>query len=458
MMETKYGKEFYRLDFSQAIERELLSDYKVSILAVNEKYVSSVMREDVLLESRELNTSDVVKIIGCWNGLSKRFVKNEKPTEERNKKSSIEKNKKPNDEKLNDEKPMKRAVAFTNTIEHSKFVKEKFQSTVELFKNHNRGAEGILECEVEHVDGTQNSLERNKKINWLKSNIEDNRCHILTNVHCLSEGVDVPALDAVLFLNPRKSEVDIVQSVGRVMRKSEGKKYGYIILPIVVPADVSAEEALESNDNYKTVWQVLQALRSHDNRFDAMINKLELNKKPPENLNIIGVGFGDEQAQEDEVSFDREDQESRMGFGDEQIQEDRVNIEKSKHREVVHLELPSMNVDELRDSFLVKLVQKCGNRFYWEQWSGAVAKVAQTITSRLKDLIENGSQSQKTTFNNFWNDLKNNLNDNITRAEIIEMLSQHMITKPIFRALFRGYDFIQKNPVSEKYGRGYFSV
>src|SRR5262249_59811394 len=102
-------------------------------------------------------------------------------------------------------------------------------------------------------------------------------------------GVDVPALDAVLFLNPRKSQIEVVQSVGRVMRRAEGKKYGYIILPIGIPADVPAEEALKDNEKYKVVWQVLQALRAHDDRFNATINQLELNRNRPKNIQVIGV-------------------------------------------------------------------------------------------------------------------------------------------------------------------------
>src|SRR5690606_15255242 len=100
----------------------------------------------------------------------------------------------------------------------------------------------------------------------------------------LSEGVDVPALDAVMFLTPRGSQVDIVQAVGRVMRKAPGKKLGYIILPVVVPSGVPAAEALNDNKRYQVVWQVLQALRSHDERFHAMINQIELNNTPPASL------------------------------------------------------------------------------------------------------------------------------------------------------------------------------
>ena len=95
----------------------------------------------------------------------------------------------------------------------------------------------------------------------------------------LSEGVDVPSLDSVLFLSARNSQIDVVQSVGRVMRISPGKKYGYIIIPVVVPADVEADKALDDNERYRVVWTVLNALRAHDDRFNATVNKIELNRK-----------------------------------------------------------------------------------------------------------------------------------------------------------------------------------
>src|SRR6185295_11321211 len=137
---------------------------------------------------------------------------------------------------------------------------------------------------------------RNEKLQWLKADTtkDGNICRILCNARCLSEGVDVPALDAVMFLNPRKSVVDVVQSVGRVMRLAPGKKYGYIILPIGIPALTKPEDALKDNDRYKVVWQVLQALRAHDNRFKDIINKLDLNKNKPGQIQIIGVGGGAE--------------------------------------------------------------------------------------------------------------------------------------------------------------------
>ena len=113
-----------------------------------------------------------------------------------------------------------------------------------------------LQVAVEHVDGTMNALERGNKISWIESSIPADETRILTNARCLSEGVDVPALDSVIFFHPRNSMVDVVQSVGRVMRKAEGKDYGYIILPVAIPPGVSPSQALNDNTRFRVVWQI----------------------------------------------------------------------------------------------------------------------------------------------------------------------------------------------------------
>src|SRR5690606_25480996 len=119
---------------------------------------------------------------------------------------------------------------------------------------------------------TMSALEKNRKLNWLKEDVPEKTIRILSNAKFLTEGVDVPALDAVMFLSPRRSQIDIAQAVGRVMRKAEGKDYGYVILPIGVPAGVEPNQVLDNNEKYRVVWEVLNALRSLDERFDATIN------------------------------------------------------------------------------------------------------------------------------------------------------------------------------------------
>ena len=153
---------------------------------------------------------------------------------------------------------MKRAVAFCQVIEpsrggkthkvSSKEIADMFKAVVDAYQD----AEDIedaarMTCEAKHVDGSMNAGEKEAKLDWLKAPTPPDTCRVLSNVRCLSEGVDVPALDAVLFLTPRNSQVDVVQSVGRVMRNAPGKQRGYVVLPVVIPAGIEPHEALNDN-------------------------------------------------------------------------------------------------------------------------------------------------------------------------------------------------------------------
>ncbi|HQP38301.1 MAG TPA: DEAD/DEAH box helicase family protein, partial [Polyangiaceae bacterium] len=280
--ESLYGPLLYYLTFSEAVKRGLLVDYKVVVLSVEESHVSRRIQQLLKDQDNQLRVDDAAKIVGCWKALAKQGLA-EQLTE--------------------DAAPMKRAVAFCQVIEQqhggkvhkvsSKHIAGMFQAVVEAYQLSESPAEGEpaarLRCEAEHVDGSMNATQKEEKIAWLKAATPDNTCRILSNVRCLSEGVDVPALDAVLFLTPRNSQIDVVQSVGRVMRNAPGKKRGYIVLPVVIPAGVEPHVALGDNETYRVVWQVLQALRSHDDRFDAMINKLELIGKDPSKMEIIAI-------------------------------------------------------------------------------------------------------------------------------------------------------------------------
>ena len=109
------------------------------------------------------------------------------------------------------------------------------------------------------------------------------------NARCLSEGVDVPALDAIMFMHPRNSQIDVVQSVGRVMRKAEGKDMGYVILPVAVPAGIDPADSLDDNERYRVVWQILNALRTHDERLAGTINQISLGEDVSDKIQIIGI-------------------------------------------------------------------------------------------------------------------------------------------------------------------------
>ncbi|MBI1378655.1 MAG: N-6 DNA methylase [Frankiales bacterium] len=402
--DTLYGPELHRLGFGEAVTRGLLTDYKVLVLAVDEKEVAKTFQIQLADENSELRLDDVAKIVGCWNGLAKRGHAESGFGE--------------------DIAPMTRAVAFAGSIAKSKQFAEMFREvTAEYLAAHERDEEVAdappLACEVEHVDGTYNVLLRNERLDWLKAETEPGTCRILSNARCLSEGVDVPALDSVMFLNPRKSVVDVVQSVGRVMRRAPGKHYGYIILPIGIPAGMTPEEALRDNTKYQVVWEVLQALRAHDERFNAMVNKIELNRTRDDRIQIIGVGGG---------------------AGDSDGTSTATAVQG-----VLNLQW----LDEWRDAIYAKIVTKVGDRRYWEDWAQDIAAIAEAHRTRIAALLADPTTGVQAKFDEFLMGLRGNLNESITPDDAVDMLAQHLITRPVFDALFEGHSFAENNPVSQ---------
>lgn len=399
--EAHFGPVFHRLGFAEAVDRDLLSDYKVLILAVDQESILQDLEDRIGDSGDSLKLDDAVKIVGCWNGLAKRSAVGDVDFG-------------------GDAQPMRTAVAFAGTIPHSKLLAREFMAVVDELREDGDGSMGL---EAHHVDGTMDVLNRNRELDWLKKNTAstENNCRILTNVRCLSEGVDVPALDAVIFLSPRDSIVEVVQSVGRVMRKASGKKYGYVILPIGIPGDKDPEKALDDNKKYKVVWQVLNALRAHDERLEKEFATIDLNKKRDDKINVIGVKA---------VTPPKKDRITGDG------------VQGS-------FELTEENLDHWRDAIYAKVVEKCGDRRYWESWAKDVAEIAQNHRNRIEHLLKHPKPGTKEAFDDFLNGLRENINPNISRDEAVEMLSQHIVTKPVFDALFSGYDFTSHNPVSQ---------
>lgn len=399
---TLYGPEFYYLGFGEAVEKNLLADYKVLVLAVDENAVNQQLQNLLTDEEGELSIDDVARLVGCWNGLATRGTTA------------------PNGTTPSQVRPMQRAVAFASNIKESQRVARVLPAVTEELA---QGSDYDLVVDADHVDGTMNVALRNQKLAWLEDEPTSGTCRILSNARCLSEGVDVPSLDAVLFLNPRNSQVDVVQSVGRVMRKAPGKDYGYIILPVGIPTGMEPEQALKDSKRYKVIWSVLNALRSHDDRFEAMINKIDLNERRDDTLQIIGVGTGSDD--DDTAQLNTNGVQGAFTFDFD-------------------------GLDQWRDAIYAKIVQKVGDREYWENWSKTIADVATRHTDRIRALVtQQPTEAVKNAFDTFTEALQANLNEGITREDAISMLSQHLITKPVFDALFEGYDFAAHNPVSQ---------
>jgi predicted helicase len=425
--ETMYGPVFYRIGFGEAVTNKLLTDYKVLVLGVDETQVVSSFQDQLADSNMELQIDDVAKLIGCWNGLAKR----------RSGAHEVSFG--------NDLAPMKRAVAFNRDIKSSKLVESEFEELVRVHLTNleNDDPTDDLKVEVKHVDGGFNAITRAERLDWLKEDVHSNgdqpTCRILTNARCLTEGVDVPSLDAVLFLNPRNSMVDVIQAVGRVMRIAKGKQFGYIILPIAIPEGMSTSEALRDNNRYKVVWQVLQALRAHDERMDASINQIELNHKAPESILVETVDLTPRKKTRTNVGGSAGGEGgSQGGTGESGGSEEPV-------WEQPTLQFPA---DEWKDSVYAKIVDKCGNRMYWEDWSKDIAAIANKHIVLINNLLANADAGHRAAFDDFIQGLQENLNPEIDEAQAVEMLAQHLVTKPVFDAMFKDSNFTEHNPVS----------
>ena len=409
---SMYGDEIYRIGFGEAVKQELLSDYKVLILAVGEKDITPTLQKALTREDGTIDADDPSKLIGCINALSKKvlgadeeFVKGSDPL------------------------PMRRAVAFCSSIKASKAIANAFTDYKDLYMEDIREEDRATMVDVvaHHVDGSMSATKRDEELMWLKEQPENEReCRMLTNARCLSEGVDVPSLDAVVFISPKNSQVDVVQSVGRVMRRSEGKKYGYIIIPVVVPADAEGDKVLENHPNFKVVWTVLNALRAHDDRFNAEVNKIELSKKKPKNILFGGVGA----SRKDEDQHSDGDSKPRAESAAEQL--------------ATQL---SMSFNDLQNVFYAKLVTKVGTKRYWELWARDIAQIAEQHIERIKALIADNGKHRRA-FDQLMRGLHRNINPGLSEQDAIEMLSQHIISRPVFEALFENYQFAASNPIS----------
>ena len=387
-----YGPEFHRLGFGRAVDMGILTPYKVVILDVDMQKAAIDLDDFLSAENtEEINMDDASRMVGCWNGLQKRG-------------SYF-----PQD----DLQPVKRAVAFSNQINQSKLFKTWFPEVAGL-GDYTDGS-----ASVRHVDGKQNALERAGHLAWLRDEPEPGECKILTNARCLTEGIDVPDLDAILFLHPRNSEIDVVQAVGRVMRKAEGKKFGYIVIPIANAPDVSPEVALRSG-NYRAVWQIINALMAHDDRFEATVNQLALERSVKPKSIDIGNSGGDSNG---------------TGGGEEGEQGE--------------LEALILECDkEMADAILSRVVDKYADPQYWAKWAQTIQKIAAGYEARIRGMLDNPRFGVRRQFAAFHSGIKQNLNSDVAEDDAIRMLSQHLITKPVFDAVFGDYPFTQRNPVS----------
>ena len=425
--ESIYGPTAYQIKFGEAVEQKLLTDYKVVVLTVQEDAIGDrlpSLESDQGVNAMSLEPSDIGKIIGCWKGLVDHgegapddatglggmLVVDDVET------------------MVTDCKPLHRAVGFCSTINASKTITEAFSQIVEKFAEDEH-EELPLKCELRHVDGNMPSDQRTRNITWLGGNVAEDECRILTNARCLAEGIDVPNLDAVIFFNAKNSTVDVVQAVGRVMRRAEGKDFGYIILPIFVPAGMTPEEALDDSKVFANVWSILQALRSHDERIEAKVNALALQQEAEKNK-VAGSA-----------------NQKGWDAGDLKLKQEEESQKAAEITQGVQMRLTFFPVERWEKAVKTTLVKKCGTRIYWDEWAEDVAKIAQRHIERIGRLVRENDKVSGS-FKTFLHGLRDSLNPSITEQDAVEMIAQHIITVPVFDALFGDFKFAKSNPVS----------
>ncbi len=386
-----YGPEFHNLGFVDAVHKHrALADFKVIIPMVSTKYVNMKFQQSISKEGA-MPLGERTLLAAVWHGLQ-------------------------HPEGESKPKLLQKVIAFTNRIDRS----EMFAGTAPDKNGNDLSFAGVVndigtvtsatnDVDVRHIDGKKNALRRREEMRWLsESDSKPNTCRILSNARCLSEGVDVPALDGVVFLNPRESIVDIVQSVGRVMRRAPGKDTGYVVLPVAIPAGVDRSKALDKHPSYRTVWQVLNALRSHDESLAREINSLILDRTPGEKGEITP----------------------------------RISVS------ILDVKEPdSITMPELFDKIKSTLIRKVGDIDYYNAYGRQIGEAAATVEMRIRTILKS-SQSRSQDLDEFHTSLQSVINDSVTRDDAIRVIAQHVVLARVFDELFSG-EFTSHNPISQ---------
>ncbi|EJB94233.1 helicase [Helicobacter pylori Hp H-21] len=413
-----FGEEIYTLNFERAIALDLLTDYKVIILAVRSenlsgvtnsvnKKISQLEAKGTKLDKKLINNEFVCKIVGTHKGLAKQDVialddENQEDNDLKNKADTF---------------VSQRAISFCKSIQTSKNIKDSFETIMECYDEElKKKSFKNLQITIDHVDGTMNCKERLDKLENLNQ-FEPNTCKVLSNARCLSEGVDVPTLDSVIFFDGRSAMVDIIQAVGRVMRKAKNKKRGYIILPIALKeSEIKNLDEAVKNTNFQNIWKVLKALRSHDS---SLVDEATFKEK----IKIFGSDDTSNPDDEEELQKDKT-----------QHQNDPKQAQKTLFDAIL--------LQDLANAVYNVMPTKLGDRNYWENFAKKTGNIAKTLNERLKNIFGKNPE----IFDNFLTSLRGNIHQSIKEEEALDMIISHIITKPIFDAIFG--DNIQ-NPIAK---------
>lgn len=430
-----YGRTAYTYTFGQAVNDGYLADYKVVAMCISPSMMGEELQKRFAAKNSEIPVDDAAKLIGVWKALSNRGIAAAIPGLDQQRSLPLERGR----------AVLHRGIAFAQNIKVSKRLASQFEPVVKAYQHSNPDDGAALSVVAHHVDGTMNAQQRTDSLMWLSDKVPDDECRILTNAQCLSEGIDVPSLDAVIYFSAKKSKVDIIQSVGRVMRKPRtgNKRYGYLIIPVVIPDGADEDKILASTD-YKTVWQVISALRSHDERLDAKINAASLGEEDPLkgtveidilDSNKLSAQLRDKPEKEtkEQRKAREADRQNAIGGSDFEARDNSTN--------------PNVQYgsDRLNKAIRARIVKRCGNHIYWDLWTEDIAQITARQTTAIKKLIRQGAAKQ--AFDAYLDSMRTNLNPSYTADEAISVLAQHEVTKPIFTSLFTNRTVVDNNPI-----------
>ena len=416
--DATFGERFYEMEFSEAVEGGYLADYEVLVITATEgAYLQSLANagssHEAMVEGTDLILDDAVKLVGCWDALASPATTGVLP------------GRFPGQIFAEGGKPARSAIAFTNRVRTSQDASGVWPEMVGLFTRQwsdlsgGGGSENhFLRVDVNHIDGSTPAAERTDLLEQLRGSEggAEGRpvCRIISNARVLTEGVDVPSLDAVLFLNSRTSTVDITQAVGRAMRTAPDKNKGYIIIPVVVPEGADPQKMLESSD-FRTVWEVVRALRSHDSRMEHYVSNASAWKKNAP-LRIFT---------------------SRLGRDDEKGFDERV-----QHQLQFQLSI----------AIASKVVETIGDKQMYPRWGAHAADICRQVQTRINHLIAEGGPAEDA-FRRFLAGIRDSIGTQVTTDQAQEMIAQHVVTIPVFDVMLAESSFSEQNPVSKEIER-----
>ena len=409
--ESIYGPEFHNLSFYDAVHKyKALCDFKVRVAVMDGDTMDRLVQKAQAGDEAIMPLDEKTLMASVWHAIRHPGADDSKGM-------------------------LQRVIMFCDMINSSKIVAgeqinyrkdiredpEQFEKTREIdgqrsFENVVKHVQKVMgnkdgtKPETKHVDGGDSAQARRGRLEWLKTSEDDPRvCRILSNARCLSEGVDVPALDGVVFMNPRRSVVDVVQAVGRVMRKSDGKEYGYVILPVAIPAGVDIGQALDDSKHFKVVWQVLNALRSHDPNLASEINKLVLTESHTDS----------------EVT-------------------NRIIIRHAYSHGLRSVEMPE---PKMINGITSKIIQKVGDINYYDKYGKKLGSTAATIETRIHNRIR-ADANARLEVEKLHADLRGMVGDSVTFNSTVQIIAQHVVLSRVFDQIFAG-KFTVHNPIAK---------